>query len=146
MDNLAHSPVLSRTMIGRADVGDAHEPVRQEAAHAQAKKKLKAIPFTKHVLVADAREAGEPQLFYVSLQDAPKHMQEQLKQNEKSTYEFLIKDGPDSLMGLVDEEAEEAEDRAEEIWDYLDSKCVAENKYKPRIHRSIEFSFTLAAC
>ena len=125
---------------------DAHEPIRQEAAHAKAKKKQKVTSFTGHVIVADAREAGEPQLFYFSLQDAPKHMQRRLNKNEPNdTYEFLIKDGPDSLMGLVDEKAEEAENRAEDIWDYLDSKCVAENKYKPRIHRSIEFSFTLAA-
>ena len=125
---------------------DAHEPIRQEAAHAQAKKKQKVTSFTAHVIVADAREPGEPQLFYFSLQDAPRHMQRQLKKNEpKDTYEFLINDNPDSLMGLVNENSEEAEERAGEIWNYLDGKCVAENKYKPRIHRSIEFNFTLAA-
>ena len=45
---------------------DAHEPIRQEAAHAQAKKKQKKSVFTAHVIVADAREPGEPQLFYFS--------------------------------------------------------------------------------
>ena len=53
---------------------DAHEPIRQEDAHAQAKKKQKKSVFTAHVIVADAREPGEPQIFYFSLEDAPKHM------------------------------------------------------------------------
>ena len=50
---------------------NAHEPIRQEAAHAQAKKKQKVTLVTGNVLVADAREAGEPQLYYFSLDDAP---------------------------------------------------------------------------
>ena len=123
---------------------DAHEPVRQEAAHAQAKKKQKVTVFTAHVIVADAREPGEPQLFYFSLEDAPKHMQNQLKRNNSDIYEFLSNDGVESLMGLVNEESEEAEERAEEVWNYIDNKCNNENKFQPGIHRSIEYSFTLA--
>ena len=125
---------------------DAHEPIRQEAAHAQAKKKQKVTSFTAHVLVADAREAGEPQKFYFSLQDAPRHMQGQLTRNNKTTYEFLTNDGAESLMGLVNEDSEEAEERTEEVWDYIDTKCVTENKFQPGIHQSISYSFTLAAC
>ena len=120
---------------------DAHEPIRQEAAHAQAKKKQKSV-FTAHVIVADAREPGEPQLFYFSLEDAPKHMQNQLKRNNSDIYEFLSNE---SLMGLVNEESEEAEERAEEVWDYIDNKCNNENKFQPGIHRSIQYSFTLAS-
>lgn len=121
---------------------DAHEPIRQEDAHAQAKKKQKRSVFTAHVIVADAREPGEPQLFYFSLEDAPKHMQNQLKRNNSDIYEFLSNE---SLMGLVNEESEEAEERAEEVWDYIDNKCNNENKFKPGIHRSIQYSFTLAS-
>ena len=123
---------------------DAHEPIRQEDAHAQAKKKQKKSVFTAHVIVADAREPGEPQLFYFSLEDAPKHMQIQLKRNNSDIYEFLSNDGVESLMGLVNEESEEAEERAEEVWNYIDNKCNNENKFQPGIHRSIEYSFTLA--
>ena len=100
---------------------NAHEPIRQEDAHAQAKKKQKVTVFTAHVIVADAREPGEPQLFYFSLQDAPRHMQKQLKQNNNTTYEFLSNDGAESLMGLVNVNSQEAEERAEEVWDYIDS-------------------------
>ena len=100
---------------------NAHEPIRQEDAHAQAKKKQKVTVFTAHVIVADAREPGEPQLFYFSLQDAPRHMQKQLKQNNNTTYEFLSNDGTESLMGLVNENSEEADARAEEVWNYIDS-------------------------
>ena len=121
---------------------DAHKPIRQEDAHAQAKKKQKRSVFTAHVIVADAREPGEPQLFYFSLEDAPKHMQNQLKRNNSDIYEFLSNE---SLMGLVNEESEEAEERAEEVWDYIDNKCNNENKFKPGIHRSIQYSFTLAS-
>ena len=124
---------------------NAHEPIRQEAAHAQAKKKQKVTSLTGHVIVADAREAGEPQLFYFSLQDAPRHMQRQLTRNNKTTYEFLSNDGTESLMGLVNENSEEAEERAEEVWNYIDNKCNNENKFRPGIHRSIEYSFTLAS-
>lgn len=128
---------------------DANEPIRQEYAHAQAKKKQKSekisLHFTAHVIVADAREPGEPQLFYFSLEDAPKHMQNQLKRNNSDIYEFLSNDdGVESLMGLVNEESEEAEERAEEVWNYIDNKCNNENKFQPGIHRSIEYSFTLA--
>ena len=123
---------------------DAHEPIRQEAAHAQAKKKQKKSVFTAHVIVADAREPGEPQLFYFSLEDAPKHMQNQLKRNNSDIYEFLSNDGVESLMGIVNEESEEAEERAEEVWNYIDNKCNNENKFQPGIHRSIEYCFTLA--
>ena len=123
---------------------DAHEPIRQEDAHAQAKKKQKKSVFTAHVIVADAREPGEPQLFYFSLEDAPKHMQNKLKQNNRDIYEFLSNDGVESLMGLVNEESEEAEERAEEVWNYIDNKCNNENKFQPGIHRSIQYSFTLA--
>ena len=125
---------------------NAHEPIRQEAAHAQAKKKQKVTLVTGNVLVADAREAGEPQLYYFSLDDAPRHMRRQIKLNEKTTYEFLIQDGADSLMGLVDEDSEDAEERTEEVWNYIDTKCVTENKFQPGIHQSISYSFTLAAC
>ena len=90
------------------DVFNQHEPIRQEAAHARAKKKQKVTIFTGHVIVADAREPGEPQLFYFSLQDAPKHMQKQLKQNNNTTYEFLSNDGAESLMGLVNVNSQEA--------------------------------------
>ena len=123
---------------------DAHEPIRQEAAHAQAKKKQKVAVFTAHVIVADAREPGEPQLFYFCLEDAPRHMQKQLKQNNNTTYEFLSNDGAENLMGLVNENSDEAEERAEEVWDYIDNKCNNENKFQPGIHRSIEYCFTLA--
>ena len=123
---------------------DAHEPIRQEDAHAQAKKKQKKSVFTAHVIVADAREPGEPQLFYFSLEDAPKHMKIQLKRNNSDIYEFLSNDSVESLMGLVNEESEEAEERAEEVWNYIDNKCNNENKFQPGIHRSIEYSFTLA--
>ena len=119
------------------------EPIRQEAAHAKAKKQKMTV-FTAHVIVADAREPGEPQLFYFSLEDAPNHMQNQLKRNNSDIYEFLSNDGVESLMGLVNEESEEAEERAEEVWNYIDNKCNNENKFQPGIHRSIEYSFTLA--
>ena len=98
---------------------DAHEPIRQEDAHAQAKKKQKKSVFTAHVIVADAREPGEPQLFYFSLEDAPKHMKIQLKRNNSDIYEFLSNDSVESLMGLVNEESEEAEERAEEVWNNI---------------------------
>ena len=90
---------------------DANEPIRQEYAHAQAKKKQKlksenevcplckrSLHFTAHVIVADAREPGEPQLFYFSLEDAPKHMQNQLKRNNSDIYEFLSNDGVESQI------------------------------------------------
>ena len=99
-----------------------------------------------NVLVADAREASEPQLFYFSLRDAPKHMKKQMTKNTSLTYEFLCNDGPHALMGLVDTESDEADTRADEIWDYLDEKCVMENKFQPGTHRSIQYSFTFASC
>jgi len=43
------------------------------------------------------------------------------------------------------EDSEEAEERTEEVWDYIDNKCNNDNKFQPGIHQSIQYSFTLAA-
>ena len=107
-------------------------------------KKQKVVNCLGDVLVADAREAGEPRLYYFSLNDAPGHMKKQMKKSPYCVFEFLTEDCAESLMGLVNEDSEEADDRAEEIWEYLNTKCVHENKFNPSTDKSIDYSLTLA--
>ena len=130
---------------------DAHEPIRQESAHAEAKSKHKTHLPIGSVIVADARctEARCPRLYYFNLRDSPQHMQKQLKymkgEYNKTSFEGLHPTlDPSSLKGLVKEDSEEAETKAQEIWEYLDEKCVSDNIFKPGSNRPmIDFSFTL---
>ena len=134
-----------------------HEPVRQEEAYAQAKKKQRAVRQEKaqhkkkkeigYGILANAQEPGEPSLYLFNLTDAPQHMKQRLLYNardNKYKYEFLHEDGPDTLDGLVNPNSEEGEERTNEVMEYLKSKCSEEFEFNPPSRVLICFSFTLA--
>ena len=62
----------------------------------------------------------------------------------KYKYEFLHKDGPEALDGLVNPNSEEGEERTNEVMEYLESKCSEEFAFNPPSRVPICFSFTLA--
>jgi|EP00966_Prymnesium_polylepis_P221223 hypothetical protein len=72
-------------------ISEELEPVRQEEAYAQAKKKQKAVHQGKaqdkkkkgmgYGILANAQEPGEPSF---SLSDAPQHMKQRLRRNAQN--------------------------------------------------------------
>ena len=122
-----------------------HEPVRQEGAYSRAKKiKKRNTPLGK-ALIFNAQEPGEPTVYEVDLTDAPSHMKRRINMNAgKTVHNHLYDDGPEALDGLVDPDAEEAEERSEEIMAYFESKCIPQFEFKPPCCEPIQYVFTLA--
>lgn len=124
-----------------------HEPVRQEGAYSRAKKMKKRNTPLGKALIFNAQEPGEPTVYEVDLTDAPSHMQRRIRMNfrnaGKTVYNHLYAE-PDGLNGLVDSDAEEVDERAEEIMAYFESKCIPQFEFKPPCCEPIQYVFTLA--
>ena len=128
-------------------VSNEHEPVRQEGAYSRAKKMKKRNTPLGKALIFNAQEPGEPTVYEVDLTDAPSHMQRRIRMNfrnaGKTVYNHLYAE-PDGLNGLVDSDAEEVDERAEEIMAYFESKCIPQFEFKPPCCEPIQYVFTLA--
>jgi hypothetical protein len=83
----------------------------------------------KKILVVDCREAGEPMTHVLTVtNETPSHMRRQLLK-DINKFEFVyFADGAESLQGLVDEESEIADERADEVADWLESMMDGSNK------------------
>ena len=82
-------------------------------------------------LIIDATEGTEISLYAVDGRDAPIHMKRQLAKTGKRSFANLYEDSVDTLGGLVNEESDRAEERAEEVWEWLNASTVEENKFVP---------------
>ena len=83
-------------------------------------------------LIVDASETGEPRLYYVDGRNAPSHLKRRLQNNPDLTeFEFVIEDGSDGMMGLVDPESDQADEQSEEVMEWLRDVCNSSNKFKP---------------
>lgn len=84
-------------------------------------------------MVVDAREPSEPVTFIIDTDKAkpPKHMMRMINRSTDKCFEHIMEDGAESMAGLVNEESESANERAEEVFEYLNSQCIPGNKYKP---------------
>ena len=99
----------------------------------------------KTILVVDAREAGEP-ISYVfkATESMPRHMQHQL--SRKNKYEFVyFDDGAEGTDGLVNPESENADQRAEEVSEYIDAFLLDTNKLPIPFTDTIDFYISLAS-
>ena len=106
----------------------------------------KPPPLPPMALVVDSREGSEVELYYASLEHAPEHMAKRLGKNGQTTYQVYEDPGePGSLDGLVNEELECAQDWAEEVWEFLQSLMVEENKFKPNGSHRIDYSIAVVA-
>ena len=88
-------------------------------------------------LIIDATEGSEVYLYVVDGRNAPNHVKRHLANTGKRSFENIYEDSADSLDGLVDEESGQAEERAEEVWDWLNAATVKENKFVPGDARQI---------
>ena len=95
------------------------------------------------VMVMDAREPSEPRCYVFDassdIDDNPtaRRLFRTLRDTTEELFEDVSVGG--NCAGLVDEERDDAEERLEEIIEYLSSKCVEMNHYRPTVHRGPEY-------
>lgn len=94
------------------------------------------------VLMFDASEGNEPETFYFKASDAPRHMKAQIAASDTKSFEHI--DG-ESMGGLVDEDSEEAEGKAEEVMEYLREKMEPKYKFMPGGRPAIDIYISIAA-
>ena len=88
-------------------------------------------------LIVDATEGTEILLYAVDGRDAPKHMKKYLSKTAKREFENVFQDCAESLDGLVDDESECADERADEVWAWIDEVTIPENLFKPADARQL---------
>jgi hypothetical protein len=88
-------------------------------------------------LIVDASEASEVSIYLVNGRDAPAHMKKHIESSGKRTFNDIHEDGPESLDGLVDEDADEADEQAEEVWEWLNECRSRENTFNPTDERVV---------
>lgn len=88
-------------------------------------------------LIVDASEASEVGIYLVNGNSAPAHMKRQLDRSGKRTFTDIREEGADSLEGLVDEESDEADARAGEVWEWIHENMTKENVFNPTDDRVV---------
>tara|TARA_B110001450_G_scaffold236005_2_gene241141 strand:- start:1685 stop:1996 length:312 start_codon:yes stop_codon:yes gene_type:complete len=96
------------------------------------------------IMLLDSRESTEPNLYVISLDDAPRHMKRMIARSATKCFEHIMEDGASAMADLVDEEHDLAEERTVEIFEYFEEHCIQENKYKPGMTADVYIS--IAAC
>jgi hypothetical protein len=105
----------------------------------------KSINPKKFVLILNGQEQTENIPYRVQLDSAPSHMKHAIRRSSTKRFDSVIRDGPEGMQGLVDESDEEADERAEEIMDWLEGQCTRENEFQYPFGR-VDVCITLAGC
>ncbi|MDA9603535.1 hypothetical protein N9S30_00105 [bacterium] len=92
---------------------------------------------TFRFLIIDATESTEVQLYVVDGRDAPGHVKRYLANTGMRTFENIYEDSAETLAGLVNEESDRADERAEEVWEWLHGATVAQNVFVPGVDRQV---------
>ena len=87
------------------------------------------MPF--NFLICDATEGSEVCIYLVDGRDAPGHMKRHIQHTGQTVFDTVIEDGPEGMQGLVDENSERADERAEEVWEWLQTATHAGTVFKP---------------
>ena len=82
-------------------------------------------------LIVDASYRSEVSIYYVNGLDAPSHMKDQLESSGRRAFKDILEYGPETLDGLVDEESDEADARAEEVWGWIYDSIIPQNVFNP---------------
>ena len=107
------------------------------------KQKMTDNPCERYMLIVNGM-GREIMVYHCSTGDAPDHMKEQMEKATSGVFE-ITEDNEEELDGLVDEKADELEALAEEVWEYLNAKCVQPNEFNPGVHKSIDYCITINA-
>ena len=108
------------------------------------KVKVKVAVRRLMVMVMDAREPSEPRSYAfdasADVEDNPaaRRLFRTLGNSVEEVFEDVSVCG--NSAGLVDEDRDDAEERLEELVEYLNTKCVGAYAYRPSLHRGSEFS------
>lgn len=95
------------------------------------------------VMYVDATECSEVATYLFDATDAPRHMRRRMEQSETKKFENIDED---SLDGLVDEDHDDAEQRTEEILEYLEEQARPENLFRPGPGLRIAYYISRRAC
>ena len=100
------------------------------------------------IMVVDAQEPSEPCTYVIDTEESqpppPRHMMRMIERSSDKRFEHIMNDGADAMSGLVNTEHDEADDRAGEIFDYLEANCTASNKYRPGM--AVDAYISIALC
>jgi hypothetical protein len=99
------------------------------------------------ILVVNAEEQSEPMSYLIDGSTAPRHMKRMIERSVTKCFEhILMDDGPDSLMhvGLINEESEDPDSKADDIFEWLHSHCTTDNKLKPFPSMQIDAYISIA--
>ena len=82
------------------------------------------------VLLVNAQEGSEPETYHFLSSDAPDHLKRRWE--KEKVFQYVEEgSGAEGMHGLVNEEHDKADERAEEVMEYLTSMCTADHKLKP---------------
>ena len=82
----------------------------------------------KKILVVDCREQGEPMTHVLTVTTGtPSHMRRQLLKDINKFECVYWADAPESLHGLVDEESDTADEKAEKVIEWLEAMMDGSN-------------------
>ena len=84
-----------------------------------------------NILIVDAQEPAEISMYLVNGRTMPRHMHRQIERNGRRFLGNVYEDGTDGLAGLVDEGSESADERVEEVWDWIHASMTPEFKFEP---------------
>ena len=97
-------------------------------------------------LIVDASESSEVSIYLVNGQSAPAHMKRQLNLSGKRAFCDIHEDGPENLDGLVNEDSEQADEQAEDVWEWLRESMIIDNVFNPTDDRVVITHTISIAC
>ena len=85
------------------------------------------------IMVVDAQEPSEPETFIIDtdVTEAPRHMMRMIQRSSDKCFEQIMNDGAGAMSGLVNEDHDQADEHAEEIFEYIGAHSIEANKYRP---------------
>jgi len=100
------------------------------------------------IFLVDAQEPAEPNSYMIDTDGTkpPQHMIRMIGLSTGKCFEHIINDGAESMQGLVNEELEDADDQANEIFEYLHLHSTPEKKIKPGMKMDFDAYISIAEC
>ena len=101
--------------------------------------------FGKNAIVFDAREPSEPMIYHFKVtNEMPRHMQHQLVLRSMFL-QVNFEVGAESMEGLVDPDAEDADERTQEVYEYMEPLLVKKNELSVPFAEPMHFYISLAS-
>jgi hypothetical protein len=82
-------------------------------------------------LIVDASEPGEPMVYLVDGSRAPAHMIRHIRRTKQRRFRNIYEDNAETMDGLVNADADNADERADEVWAWIATCTKPENEFIP---------------